>query len=90
VALSIGVRDVKAKGGRIYVDWTDGTQSEFSSVANAKAFGEQLELSDEQLKQLVVALFFRRSPTGANRSIVIGKTLTLDLSADPMLVISNG
>lgn len=79
MAITAEVTDVRVSGGKIRVSFGKHTM-EFASVADARAwaFGP-FEDTAEIARQMLVAWFFKQSPTGANyQTLLLNRVLTID------------
>lgn len=65
--------------GRIVVA-TGKQEIEFANVAALRAYVDDAETRELALK-LVLGYWLRRNPAGTNVALLVGKTITLDLSA---------
>jgi hypothetical protein len=87
VARSITVRGIDRRPDRTYfrVEDQSGSRSEVEVSVNTLAelkdwvksrFGE----ADEFLLAVALAVYFARDPDGTNPGVIVGRTLTLDLT----------
>ena len=94
MALSVrvtGVRKVAATG-HVYIEWADGPESEFDSLAAAIAWAQDMDLDSGQardlLRKMAIRYYLVRDPAATNPTVIVGKTMTLDLSsATPLVVV---
>lgn len=73
--------------GKIYCDFSDGSQREFASFAQLKEAVAEADAQHSQCRTWLLAWWIRRDANGNNPSLAIGKTLTFDLSAANMLKV---
>jgi len=78
-----------AESGRVYVRWNDGIELEFSSVAKAREWIE--DLHDQNVRHLarkiLLSSWLTRDPTD-NPANVVGRSIVIDLTAvQPVRVI---
>lgn len=71
---------LKPAGGRIYINFADGTQLEFNSLADVQAWATEADLNRTLVQQFCVAFAMARSADLNNIAIVKNKNFTLDLS----------
>lgn len=74
-------------GGRVLVDWADGTQSEYESLAVLKDAIGKADNDHNACKTWLLAYWLKRNPQGDNKNIVEGKTLTFDLSLAQLMKV---
>ena len=78
---------VKAASGRVYINWSDGSQTEYGSLDTILTGLSEVGSDPNLAKAFLLAWWVARSPDGSNTNMVEGKTLTLDLyAADPLKV----
>lgn len=79
----------RGEAGQLFVNWDDGTQSEYGSVS--QAFNACVEMdSDESLaRKFLIGDWLRRDPSGANPSqFIVGKTCVLAATAVDKVTIT--
>lgn len=64
---------------RYYVRYADGTEYEFGSVEDMYWYASEVQTTDNA-QRLLLAWWLARNPTASNTNLVVGKTLTFDLS----------
>lgn len=62
--------------------FADGAELEFNSLDEVKRTLGELDRDPNMARLLQIAWFLARQPDGNNPNLVIGKTLTFDLSAN--------
>jgi hypothetical protein len=85
MALSITCSKISQDGaGRIHVAFSDGVEMEFPSKAEAIRWGQGDDVSGPEaallLRQLLMSWWLKGDPTGATPSLVVGKTITANLT----------
>lgn len=85
MAASITCTRVIRRNGRVYVNWSDKTQNEFTSLEDARAFVRDT-LSKDSLRAMLIAKYLHVDPTAANPSLLEGRTITADPDAAANLV----
>ena len=85
MAVSITCTRIFQSGDKWYVRWSDKSENEFSSLADVKDFVRD-RLSRDALKAIGLAKWMEVNPTGSNPALLIGKTITADLSLAANLV----
>lgn len=95
MALSVSITDIKkvAATGRIYITFSDGVQLEFPSLAAIIEWAKDADTAAQPavaqwLKRAGIQYYLYRDPSVTNPAVVLGKTITLDLSvANPITVV---
>ncbi|HAM40560.1 MAG TPA: hypothetical protein DCP69_04295 [Candidatus Omnitrophica bacterium] len=71
--------------GGVQLKWSDGIVQYFNSMDEVKAIGNGFDDPNQHgfgnASMLLIKWWLARSPAGTNESLVLGKTLTLNLSA---------
>jgi hypothetical protein len=94
MALSVTVTKVRrvVATGRIYVHFADGPILDFANFQEVKDWAKDIDIDAGQardlLRKMAAQYYLARDPTGANPSIIEGKTMTLDLTSNTPLVVS--
>lgn len=78
---TITCRNVRRANGKVYVKWSDKSENEFASLAEAKEFIYALRDDPDLLKRLFLAVYLTRDPNGTNPTIIEGHTITFDPTA---------
>lgn len=89
MAFSITCTSIRRVNGRGYVNWSDSSEMEFDSVSEVDRMIRQYVRSgdaQEFLKVLALAKWRQVNPALDNPSLLIGRTLTIDLDAAANLV----
>lgn len=68
--------------------WSDNTQQEFSSLADAQSLCDELAANKDLLKILAIARYLRQDPTASTPSIIEGKTITFDDTTNNLVTVS--
>lgn len=89
-SVAVTVATVRRVAGRVYVRWTDGTEDEFDSLADAKAFIQDGDSFRQIAKRMLIARYLRVDPTGNNPNLIEGRTMTLTDDSNTMAVVTNG
>lgn len=72
----------KGKTGSYYVTFVDGLQYEFSSLDDLKRFAAGSDADPELARKLCIGWWLARDSAALDaKQVVVGKTVTLDLSA---------
>lgn len=84
MAVSTTCTGISQSGGRVFLKFGK-TTLEFDSVQSAREWvrGED---NVEAARRLLMAWWLQQNPSGSNPSLVVGKTLTVDLAAATNLV----
>lgn len=82
MAMTVTCKGVTSIKGKHYVRWTDKTEMEFASLAEAKEYVQQFagDRGRDILRAMLLAKYLESDPTGANPALLAGKAITLDLS----------
>lgn len=84
MALSVTCTGVRKSGGKIYIQFGK-VEREFESAAHVKAWvGDTLDR--DTLQAMLIAKWLDADPTGSTPALVIGKTITGDLSQGANIV----
>lgn len=89
MATSITCQNIRRVNGRGYVRFSDKSELEFDSVADVRQRVRQYVQSgdvQEFLKMIALAKWLQVNPTLDNPSLLIGRTVTIDLDAAANLV----
>jgi hypothetical protein len=87
MAASAKVTKIIRNNGRLLVEFDGSTFLEFDSVQYAKDVIGELDTSPNMAQLLAIAYWLARSSDASNTAIILGKTLTFDLSnASPIKV----
>lgn len=77
-SLTLTVEKVTRQSGRVYIDFSNGTQLEFSSLQNAKDYVRDLtDRLPEVLMQMAIARYLFVDPDGENPSLIEGRSITI-------------
>lgn len=68
-------------GGRVLVQWSDGTVREWPSVASMIANVRSHESDRELVQDLQLAQWQARDANLSNKNLAVGKTFTFDMAA---------
>lgn len=77
----------KRPDGQIWVTWGDGSTQYFPSLADVQAVGNEWAQNPESAQMLMLRFGLARSPDLSNTATIVGKSLTLDLSANNPIVV---
>jgi hypothetical protein len=80
VSFTVAAITREAGTGIVRIAFDDGYGMEFPSVAAAKAWAEEVNENPAIAKRLALAYLVARSPTLAQVTSLVGKTVTMDLS----------
>ena len=69
-----------APSTRCLINFSDGTQLEFNSLTDAKAFVSDIETMDNA-RLLIVGRWLAQHPDGGGTASIEGRTLTIDMSS---------
>lgn len=76
-SFTLSVTKVLKAGGKVYVQWSDGLQQEFDSLADAIArTRDTLAESKNVLRAMALARYLRVDPAGANPLLIEGHSVT--------------
>lgn len=76
VPKTITCTEVVQQDGKVYLNWSDGIQTEYSSLAQAIAERDQLYANGkETLRSMAIARYLRADPTASNPSIIEGHAI---------------
>lgn len=91
MAISVTCTGVRVQNGKAYIRFGK-TEREFSSLQQAKdEVRKYAQDATDFLQMLVIAKYLHVDPTASNPSLLIGKTITVDLDAAQNIVrLSNG
>lgn len=85
MAVTLQITAVTESGGVYTVEFSDGTATTFGSLAELQAYGSEYDdparLGNAVLMSFLVRWWIARNATANNPNVVVGKTMTLDLSA---------
>lgn len=87
MAVSLGLREVRRVGGKIYIRFQDKMVLEFNSVAELKAFATSAEEDPVLLRKLLLLYWLKRND-GSDASGIEGKRVTLDLTGATLLSVA--
>lgn len=95
MAISVQITRVRKvpETGRIYITFADGAELEFSSAQAIVEWAKDADTAAqpgvrEWLRRAGIQFYLYRDPNMTNPGVVVGKTMTLDLSvANPITVI---
>ena len=65
---------------RYRVRFSDGTELTFNTLAELQQFGSDLDTDPGMARVLAIRWWIARSNDATNTAIIVGKTLTFDLS----------
>lgn len=71
--------------GRVYVNWSDGVQSEFASLQDAKEATDNLTI--ETLRALAIARYLSVDPTAATPSLLEGHSINYSANLNRMVEV---
>lgn len=74
---------------RVLINFADGTQYEFASLADLKSRIEELDQNADAARMFLIGQWLAKNPAGDNLTQIQGKRLTLDLLAVDALKIGN-
>lgn len=77
-SLTLTVTDVVHADGRVYINWSDGVQQEFGSLADAQAARDNLFSNRDTLRAIALARYLRIDPDGSNPGLMEGRDITFD------------
>lgn len=77
-SLTLTVTNVVHQNGRVYINWSDGVQQEFSSLADAQTIRDNLFSNRDTLRAIALARYLRIDPDGTNPSLMQGRAITFD------------
>jgi hypothetical protein len=84
---TLTVLKVFRNNGKAYINWSNGEQEEFSSLAEAKAFAASLTDDIAFVKKLALARYFFVDPNATNPSLIEGKTITVTNESNTMVTV---
>lgn len=84
---SLTVNQVFRRNGKIYLNWSDKSQSEFESLADAKEFVRSLTDDVSFAKKLALARYFQVDPTASNPTLIEGRTITITNESNTMVTV---
>jgi hypothetical protein len=87
-SFSFTVTKVIKQNGNVYIRWSDGSESEFSSLAKAQEVRDSLSERKSILKDMAIARYLRVDPTAATPSLIEGHTITYTDEANSMVNVS--
>lgn len=86
MAVSVTCTSVRSVNGRVLVRWSDKTENEFASVAEATRYVRDI-LDKDVLRAIAISKALTNDPTGAGAAAYLtGKTVTVDLTLAANLV----
>lgn len=72
---------IKQPDGKVFVNFDNGSQREFTSIADLQAWARKPDTDVDLTEQLCIAWAVARSPELSNIATIQNKTFTFDLSA---------
>lgn len=85
MAVAVTCTNVVRRNGITYVRFSDKTELEFQNLEEVREFIRSVS-SKDTLRAILLAKFLEVSPDGSNAAVMVGKTVTLDLSLAANLV----
>lgn len=88
MAVSLGIQSVTLdENGTIAVLFTDSSGRDWASIDDLTAFCEAVDTADniDQVQKMVLRWWLLRDPEAQSPGMVIGKTLTFDLT-QPLVI----
>lgn len=88
-SLSLTVQKLFRRNGKAYINWSDKTQQEFSSLADVREFAS---ISGDDAKtlarKLALSRYFQLDPTAATPGLIEGRTVTITNESNSMVSVS--
>lgn len=91
MAATVTCTKVAKAAGRGYVRFNDGTELEFVSIAEARAWAEA-QLNDVSVKAVLRAVlivkWLRADPNANNSALIEGRSATADLTSSNVITVA--
>lgn len=87
-SLTLTVVNVIKQNGKLFVEWSDGIQQEFSSLSDAQSRRDSLSQDIEVLRKMALARYLRIDPTANNPSVIEGHSITYDDTLNTMVTVT--
>lgn len=86
---TLTVTRIRQVDNKLYVQWSDGLENEFSSLADAIAVTrDTLAESKNVLRAMGIARYLRLDPTGGNPAVMVGHSITYTDTSNSMVVVT--
>jgi hypothetical protein len=82
------VTKIQKINGIVYITWSDSSQTEISSVAEAQAIRDSLTEEIDVLKKMGIARYLRLDPNVTNPSLMEGHSITYTDTSNTMVSVS--